>query len=147
MAKEQAATAIPAFSDVFGRPPVFFGRAPGRVNLIGEHTDYSEGFVLPATIPRETTVELAPRTDRTVRAVSANAGNGQIVTYELGKEARRDDWYDYLMGVTEVLGRDGHIFAGFDLRIESGVPLGAGLSSSASFEVAILRALRSAFAL
>lgn len=143
----QAAPNLPPFRELFGRDPGATGRAPGRVNLIGEHTDYSEGFVLPAAIPRETVVELATRPDRVVRAASANAGNGQISEYELGGEARRHEWVDYLMGVTSVLANAGHALRGFDLRVHSAVPLGAGLSSSASFEVAVIRALRTAFAL
>jgi galactokinase len=138
---------LPSFSSLFGREPVVTARAPGRVNLIGEHTDYSEGFVLPTAIPRFTRVELAPRPDGRVRAVSENAGGAEPVEYQLGHEERRGGWDDYLQGVTAVLRKDGFAHGGFDLRITSNVPLGAGLSSSASFEVAVLRALRQAFAL
>lgn len=138
---------LPSFERLFGRAPSTTARAPGRVNLIGEHTDYSEGFVLPAAIPRHTVVELAPRADARVRAVSANAGAGAAAEYELGQEARTGTWLDYLMGVTHVLGGGAFSIPGFDIRIHSTVPLGAGLSSSASFEVAVLRALRAAFSL
>jgi galactokinase len=147
MSAPTATTLLRPFRELFGRDATTKAHAPGRVNLIGEHTDYSEGFVLPAAIPRETYVELAPRDDRRVRAASANAAAGAIAEYELGSEARRREWIDYLMGVTVVLERAGHAIRGFDARIHSDVPLGAGLSSSASFEVAVIRALRSAFAL
>jgi galactokinase len=136
-----------SFPDIFGRPAEHTARAPGRVNLIGEHTDYSEGFVLPAAIPRETVVELARSPERQVRAVSLDVPSSAPVSYELGAEARRRTWIDYLQGVTHVLRHAGHEVGGFDVRIHSRVPLGAGLSSSASFEVAVLRALRAAFQL
>jgi galactokinase len=138
---------VGSFQEIFGRAPDHTARAPGRVNLIGEHTDYSEGFVLPAAIPRETVVELARAPGRRVRAASMDVGSVAPVSYELGGEEKRRSWIDYLQGVTFVLRAAGHEVGGFDARISSRVPLGAGLSSSASFEVAVLRALRSAFAL
>jgi galactokinase len=134
----------PSFETLFGRPPEVVARAPGRVNLIGEHTDYSDGFVLPLALPRETEVQLARATGRRVRAVSLDVPPLAPVEYQLGEERRTGGWVDYLQGVTAVLPPLG---AGFDLRVSSRVPLGAGLSSSASFEVAVLRALRAAFTL
>jgi galactokinase len=151
--------ASPSFEDLFGRAPEIVARAPGRVNLIGEHTDYNEGFVLPLAIPRETEVQLARAPGRRVRAVSLAILPPTPVEYELGGEHRSGSWTDYLQGVTHVLAaaaRAGElgaqagmpgIITGFDARISSNIPLGAGLSSSASFEVAMLRALRAAFAL
>jgi galactokinase len=136
-----------SFEDVFGRPGQHTGRAPGRVNLIGEHTDYSEGFVLPAAIPRETVVEVAASGDGRVRALSLDVSPVEVASYQLGDEEKRLGWIDYLQGVTAVLRRAGHQIGGFDAHICSTVPLGAGLSSSASFEVAVLRALRGLFAL
>src|SRR5437868_5744575 len=120
--------------------------APGRVNLIGEHTDYNGGFVLPTTIPQQTRVELWPRADATVQARSANTGGtGEFV---LGREQPRGDWLDYVQGLTWALRDAGYqVLAGFDLSIASDVPLGAGLSSSAALEVAVLRAMRGAFQL
>ena len=142
-----AASHIPSFAALFGSAPTVTTRAPGRVNLIGEHTDYSEGFVLPAAIPRFTTVELTPRQDNLVRAVSENAGSPTPVQFALGTETKDGGWLDYLKGCTVALARAGFVHSGFDLRMSSTVPLGAGLSSSASLEVAVLRALREAFAL
>jgi galactokinase len=136
-----------SFHDIFGRPAEHTARAPGRVNLIGEHTDYSEGFVLPAAIPRETVVEIARSGDRRVRALSLEVTPLEPASYQLGAEKKRNSWVDYLQGVTAVLRTAGHDLGGFDARITSRVPLGAGLSSSASFEVAVLRALRMLFAL
>jgi galactokinase len=120
--------------------------APGRVNLIGEHTDYNGGFVLPAAIPQRTRVELSIREDRRVRATSANAP-GNVEEFMLGQERRRNGWLDYVQGVTWALSEAGHELGGFDVRISSEIPMGAGLSSSAALEIALLRALRDAFAL
>jgi galactokinase len=131
-------------------PPVPFSvvcaTAPGRVNLIGEHTDYNGGFVLPTAIPQQTRVSLTPSSGRSVAARSANADVAG--TYILGEEQHRGDWVDYVQGVTWAL-RDAGFgeLRGFDLDVSSDVPLGAGLSSSAALEVAVLRAIRSAFGL
>jgi galactokinase len=137
-----------SFQDLFGHPPEFVASAPGRVNLIGEHTDYNGGFVLPMAMPQKTHVELRRRPDRRVRAFSLNTSRqGEILEYELGQEAVGKSWLDYVQGITQVLQRAGHALTGFELRITSEVPLGSGLSSSASLDVAILRALREAFSL
>lgn len=137
-----------SFSSLFGREPQVRADAPGRVNLIGEHTDYSGGFVLPLAIPQRTRVELAVRDDTLVRAWSANVDqNGKIHEYRLGEETPVQGWLDYVQGVTQAAQRAGHELKGFDVRIESDVPLGSGLSSSAALEVSLLRALREAFEL
>jgi galactokinase len=139
---------LPTFADLFGRPPEVAASAPGRVNLIGEHTDYNGGYVLPLAIPQRTRIELARRTDRTVSVWSAEAGPAEEpAAYTLGEEARRGDWLDYVQGVTEVLRQEGFELGGCDLRISSEVPWGGGLSSSAALEVSLLRALAQAFAL
>jgi len=135
----------PSFDELFGRHAFLTASAPGRVNLIGEHTDYNGGFVLPTVIPQRTVVELAPRADRLVRVWSASVPEPRLVTYELGTEARCGAWTDYVQGITWVLGAAGHGLRGFDARITSGVPLGGGLSSSAALEVSLMRALRTAF--
>jgi len=134
------------FAELYGRSATARGEAPGRVNLIGEHTDYNGGFVLPAAIPRRTIVDLAPRPDRVVRAWSAEFAESPPIEYALGQEQRRHEWVDYVQGLTWVLAGDG-LNRGFDARIESTVPLGSGLSSSASLEIALGRAVREAFAL
>jgi galactokinase len=119
--------------------------APGRVNLIGEHTDYNDGFVLPTPIPQETHVELDRRDDDRMRVWSREMNAWS--EYRLGEEQRRGDWADYVMGCTAMLREAGHTIGGSDLAISSDVPLGAGLSSSASLEIAVLRALRDAYGL
>jgi len=137
-----------SFESLFGRSPAFTAQAPGRVNLMGEHTDYNGGFVLPTAIPQETRVELLPREDRTVRAFSANVeAEGELLAFQLGEEGPGRGWLDYVQGVTRTLAREGHRFSGFDLRISSQVPLGSGLSSSAALEVSLMRGLRQAFSL
>ncbi len=135
---------LPSFHDLFGRDPDIAAEAPGRVNLIGEHTDYSGGFVLPAAIPFSTRVEVALRPDRRVRVWSAQFAARDLVEFEAGSEQRQGDWADYVRGMTWSLAATAPI-GGFDARIESRVPVGGGLSSSAALEIAIGRALRSAF--
>ena len=129
------------FAALFQRPPSVEAFAPGRVNLIGEHTDYNGGFVLPTPIPQRTLVRLASRPGDAVRAVSAGVGGG-VQEYRLGDERPGRGWLDYVQGVTAILRGEGHRIAGFDLLVESDVPLGSGLSSSAALLVALFRALR-----
>ncbi|WP_437977611.1 galactokinase [Sorangium sp. So ce295] len=131
------------FEVVFGRPAKVVAEAPGRVNLIGEHTDYSGGYVLPTAIPQKTRVELAPREDRLIQVATTNVHGGAQLSFRAGEEARRGLWLDYIQGITAVLRGRGASIPGFDARIESTVPLGSGLSSSASLLVALARALRS----
>jgi len=135
------------FATLFGRPPVVETDAPGRVNLIGEHTDYNGGFVLPTAIPQRTHARLAPRTDRTVRAWSAAYPAAGPETYPLGCEQPGRGWLDYVQGVTHLLAKTGFRVDGFDVLLESNVPVGSGLSSSASLTVSLMRALRQAFQL
>ena len=128
------------FRHRFGAAPRLF-RAPGRVNLIGEHTDYNAGFVMPAAIRFEATVAIAARTDRRLRAWSVNFGEERCVDLPDGAAppARGGDavhWMDYVSGVAWALQARGVPLAGADLMIAGNVPLGAGLSSSAALEVA-----------
>jgi galactokinase len=137
---------VPTFHDLFGTSPQIAASAPGRVNLIGEHTDYNGGFVLPAAIPLETRVEFAPRAGKRVRVWSAQFPDAEPVTFQLGWEARTHDWTDYVKGMTWSLAGTGRL-EGFDARVSSEIPLGSGLSSSAALEIALGRALREAFAI
>lgn len=134
------------FHELYGRVATVRAEASGRVNLIGEHTDYNGGFVLPTVIPQRTRVELAGRSDLRVRAWSAQIQGSQAsAEFDVGAERPTRTWVDYLQGVTAGLARRGHRIGGCDVRIESTVPLGAGLSSSAALEVGFARALRAAF--
>jgi galactokinase len=129
------------FADLFGGPPEIEATAPGRVNLIGEHTDYNGGFVLPIAIRRETRIAMRPRADHWVAAWSAEFPLPEPDRYRLGEERRLGTWLDYVQGVTWVLRQGGYSVPGFDVRIESTIPPGSGLSSSAALQVALLRGL------
>ncbi len=131
-----------AFSEMYGREPRLF-RAPGRVNLIGEHTDYNGGFVLPLAIDRETIVAAAPRADRRVVAYSLNLGERAEFHLDEPGERRRGIWLDYVEGVARALESRGVRLGGAELLILSDVPAGAGLSSSAALEVSAGLALAS----
>jgi galactokinase len=121
-------------------PKVFVG--PGRVNLIGEHTDYAEGFVMPAAINFATLAGISPRTDGKIAIYSENQSEEKI--FDDGVQAARSNhWTDYPMGVTAILAGEGHKIPGFSLSIWSDVPLSSGLSSSAALEVATALAVLS----
>jgi galactokinase len=127
------------FQRTFGRAPRVF-RAPGRINLIGEHTDYNDGFVMPVALERATWVAAAPRSDRLVLARSSQASGDAIVDLDEPHDGRTGQWSDYVAGVAAVLSRSARL-TGADLLIRSDVPVGAGLSSSAALEVAVGYAL------
>ena len=132
------------FREVFDTEIAGRWSAPGRVNLIGEHTDYNDGFVLPFAINRRTTLALGLRTDGILRVASAFADElAEIPVAELTPD-RLDGWSAYPLGVAWALGEFGAALAelpGADLYIESTVPVGAGLSSSAAIESAVALAL------
>jgi galactokinase len=111
-------------------------RAPGRVNLIGEHTDYNDGFVMPIAIDRYTTAAIAPRGDRSLAVRSAAYPDAVTIDLDRPGGGPTGAWSDYVRGIAAVLERDGFRLGGADLTITSDVPIGAGLSSSAALEVA-----------
>ncbi len=124
-----------AFQSIFGAPPEVVVRAPGRVNLIGEHTDYNDGFVLPAAIDRYVWFAGRRRADRTVRAHSLDFK--ELVEFSLDSIERqaKHSWSNYLRGVSKFLEADGHRLPGADVVVGGDVPREAGLSSSAALEV------------
>jgi galactokinase len=135
---------VEGFENAYGSTPLGVWSAPGRVNLIGEHTDYNQGFVLPFAIDRRTHVALGRRDDGVIRVASAFADETvEIPIAELAPD-RLHDWSAYPLGVAWALGQFGADLAavpGVDLYIESTVPVGAGLSSSAAIESAVAVAL------
>lgn len=130
-----------AFAAAFGYAPSGEWSAPGRVNLIGEHTDYNRGLVLPFAIDRRTTCALAPREDGLIRVTSTHTG--EVVTIGLDDLAPESltDWSAYVLGVAWALREMGGTPTGFDAALDSDVPIGAGLSSSAAIECAVAVAL------
>jgi galactokinase len=124
-----------AFQKIYGTKPEVVVRAPGRVNLIGEHTDYNDGFVLPAAIDRAITYAGRRRTDRRVRAYSNDfQASVEFSLDEIQKDAQRT-WSNFLRGVSKFLEADGHRLTGADIAFGGDVPREAGLSSSAAVEV------------
>ena len=121
------------FQESFARPPSVIVRAPGRINLIGDHTDYNDGFVLPMALSRAVWMAASGRTDRAVRVISSELGRGR---FELTDLSRQGTYVDYLSGVAWAMGPDG--LPGLDIAITSDLPMGAGLSSSAAIEMATL---------
>ncbi|MCC6176867.1 MAG: galactokinase [Chloroflexi bacterium] len=138
-------TVAEGFQQCFGQPPDEVADAPGRVNLIGEHTDYNDGYVLPIAIPLRTWVAVRRRDDDLV--VAASRERDERREYRVGAESRAGDWLDYLQGVTAALRGANHPTRGYEAYVEGDVPLGSGLASSAALEVGLLRALRAAFEL
>jgi galactokinase len=127
-----------SFGAYFNAKPQIIVQAPGRVNLIGEHTDYNEGFVLPMAIDRAVWMALRPRDDRRVRVHSLDLKTESA--FELNSLARDDGWQEYIKGIADELQKAGHELHGFDAVITGDVPAGAGLSSSAAVELASARA-------
>jgi galactokinase len=127
-----------SFSIYFNAKPEFIVRAPGRVNLIGEHTDYNDGFVLPMAIDHAVWIGLTPRADSTVRVRSLDLEVDSA--FDLHSLAKGEGWLEYIKGVADQLQKAGHELRGFDAVMTGDVPRGAGLSSSAAVELATARA-------
>jgi len=129
------------FESRYGAPPSRLFRAPGRVNLIGEHTDYNDGFVLPCAIDFASHVASSPRGDRRIRVASVNIDKQFEFSLDDPPDASIPAWTKYVQGVALILERKGLRLTGADLLIDSNVPIGSGLSSSAALEVSIGYAL------
>jgi galactokinase len=126
------------FSQRFGGVPDFVVRAPGRVNLIGEHTDYNDGFALPVAIGAETRVALRRRDSGEIRVAALNFEEEDVFFPAPDIEkAPLGGWRDYIRGTVAILSRAGVDIGGLDIAVAGDVPMGTGLSSSASLEVAI----------
>lgn len=123
------------FQRLFGKEPEAQGAAPGRVNLIGDHTDYAEGFCLPMPLAHETRVAMA----RASRFRAASLSNGEVKDFDPAG-APRSDWTDYVAGPIAELAKRGYALPPVEVLVGSDVPQGAGVSSSAALEVAVMRA-------
>ncbi len=133
------------FLQIFGEAPLIV-RSPGRVNLIGEHTDYNEGFVLPAAINKAIYVAVSKRTDDQIHLHSAEYNEHcKISLHDLQKTDLR--WTDYILGVVDQLQKKQFKLSGFNLIVDGDVPIGAGMSSSAAVECATGFALNELFSL
>lgn len=133
-----------SFEELFGRKPEVISEAPGRVNLIGEHIDYSEGFVLPFAIADRTYAAIASRTDGLVR-IASHQRKEKIFSIDIHdvKPGSKGDWEKYVLGVIWSLG----ITDGLDILVDGSVPAGAGLSSSAALECSVAVALNQLYSL
>jgi galactokinase len=130
------------FTREFGGVPTGTWQAPGRVNLIGEHTDYNEGYVLPFAIDRTARVAVAARADKTVRLLSTYGDQGVVTTsLDSLEPGSAKGWTKYPLGVMWALRQRGIDVPGVDLLLDSNVPLGAGLSSSHAIECAVITAM------
>jgi len=130
-----------AFSEAFGPEPSGVWSAPGRVNLIGEHTDYNEGLCLPIALPQRTYAAVALRTDRRLRLRSLQSPTQYEIDLEDIRPGNPSGWGGYAAGVLWALQDAGHQVRGLDLMLDGHVPLGAGLSSSAALECAVAAAV------
>lgn len=144
IAKAQA-----AFELVFNTKPEHLIQAPGRVNLIGEHTDYNDGFVLPCAINYYTVVAASKRQDNLINVVAVDYGNAQdqfsLDAPIMFVEDKDKFWANYIRGVIKFLLARGYQFSGMDLSVSGNVPQGAGLSSSAALEVVIGQTVKTLF--
>jgi galactokinase len=131
--KEQMTT---AFVELYGTEPTVWVRAPGRVDLMGSHTDYNQGYVLTMPIDRDTWIAARPRVGRVVRVHSLNVGQGSGFSLDGIIHDERAPWANYVRGVADVLKSEGYELTGFDGIVHSTVPLSSGLSSSAALECA-----------
>src|SRR5690625_1974237 len=133
------------FRVTFGESPRMV-RSPGRVNLIGEHTDYNGGFVLPAAIDRSIVLAMAPNRTHTVRLLADDMEQSFYET-DLASISRNEElqWPNYVLGVLDQLISDGYDIGGFDCAFGGDLPIGAGLSSSAALEGGILFGLNTLF--
>lgn len=131
------------FAAAFGAPPALLARAPGRVNLIGEHTDYNDGFVLPAAISVESRIAASPRGDGLIRVIACDFGGATAEWPVCAPFAANpaEPWADYIRAMTTAMAERGHALTGADIAVSGTVPKGAGLSSSASLMVGIGAAL------
>ena len=133
------------YQTAFGSREELIVRSPGRVNIIGEHTDYNEGFVLPAAIDKAIYVAIGKRTDDAVHLYAVDFK--EKYTIEISAIKPTENWATYVLGVVDQLIKKGYTVGGFNLVVDGDIPIGAGLSSSAAVECAVVFALNELFGL
>jgi galactokinase len=144
VSRELLRRATTCFGERFPGAPPRVAVSPGRVNLIGEHTDYNDGFVLPMAIGRVAVVAFRPRDDRVLRAYSVAYDETKDLAIDALAAPGGHDWLSYVAGVAWAFGSEGLPVCGLDVVVDGAVPIGAGLSSSAALELATARALAAA---
>ena len=138
---------VRSFRGKFGSPPEVYSSAPGRINLIGEHTDYNLGYVLPCAIHMHVAFLAAQRTDGIVRIWADNFKQEKSFSLKQDFDAKQGGWIDYVKGIFWILAQKGASLRGIDAYVWGDIPLESGLSSSAAFEVSIIKALDTMFKL
>lgn len=138
---------VQSFRKKFGSPPEVYSSAPGRINLIGEHTDYNLGYVLPSAIHLHIAFLASQRTDEIVRIWADNFKQEKSFSLQQIVEAKQGGWIDYVKGIFWVLSQKGASLRGINAYVWGNIPLESGLSSSAAFEVSIVKALDTLFKL
>jgi len=144
VSEELVRRAVARFTELFPGPPPRVAVAPGRVNLIGEHTDYNDGFVLPMAIDRAAVVAFRPRADAVLRAHGVAFGETKEASLASLAAPGDSDWFSYVAAVFWAFASEGLAVSGMDAVVDGDVPIGAGLSSSAALELATARALAAA---
>ena len=147
LGKQLALMLASKFAEIFGKQPDLIASAPGRVNLIGEHVDFLDGFVLPFAISDVTTVAISKNSSKAIRVASIQKG-GEIKSVDISKIAPMtgEPWTRYPIGVLWALGNEA-LSSGLDILVDGRVPLGAGLSSSAALECAVATAVNELYGL
>jgi galactokinase len=131
------------FREIYHAFPEVFSSAPGRINIIGEHTDYNLGYVLPSAIHLRTFFLAAKRKDRKIRVWASNFDQQRDFSIDELSSRGKHGWIDYIKGIYWVLERQGASLGGIDALVHGNIPLGSGLSSSAAYEVSVINALDS----
>jgi galactokinase len=140
---ERQARILKAFGSRFGGTPEVWVRAPGRVDLMGSHTDYNQGFVLTLAIDRDTWIAARPRSDRIVSIISMDAIGQAVFDLDRIETDGEVPWSNYVRGVARTFRDDGYPLSGFDAVVQSTLPLASGVSSSAALEVATAHLFKS----
>jgi len=138
---------IRSHEEVYGEKPLVIASAPGRVNLIGEHTDYNDGFVMPMAIGFTVMVAVSPRKDQNLKFYAVDFDDKKRTSIPNLRYKREDRWANYPKGMINVILRKGYRVGGVNLTVKGNVPVGAGLSSSAALEIATGFAIRKLFKL